>query len=54
MLLVSIKKSHLFKKKSRETLTYKMFENNDKKIAENIYKSTSMKKLPVQREVNFF
>ena len=29
-----------------------MFGNNDKKITGNIYKSMSMKKLPVQRDIN--
>jgi hypothetical protein len=40
------------KKKSKKNLTHKIDENNDKKIERNNFRSMSMKKLPVKRDIN--
>jgi len=52
MLLVPIKKANAFKKKSKKNITHKVDENNDKKIERNNFRSMSMKKLPVKRDIN--
>ena len=53
MLLVPIKKTNASKKKSKKNVTtHKVEENNDKKTERNNFRSMSMRKLPVKRDIN--